>query len=116
MHITMSPATISTMRWRTRSASRPAPGASSDHWPRIHAEQLQQVREPLGWMLRLGRRALVGEVRGVFGAAARGPGTDWLPPAWLLPHQVDAARRLAGILRAFGGALCGDAVGLGKTF
>ncbi len=40
----------------------------------------------------------------------------WNPPTWLLPHQVDAARRTAASLEVFGGALLADAVGLGKTF
>ena len=37
-------------------------------------------------------------------------------PAWLLPHQADAARRCDAILRRFGGVLLADGVGLGKTF
>lgn len=41
---------------------------------------------------------------------------DWTPPAWLLSHQVDAARRLAGMLSTFHGAILADAVGLGKTY
>jgi hypothetical protein len=49
--------------------------------------------------------------------AARGPALDdWHPPPWLLPHQAHAASRVAGSLRAFGGALLADAVGLGKTY
>ena len=57
------------------------------------------------------------DVRPAFARAARGATHDaWQPPAWLLPHQVDAARRLAGSLGAFGGAICADAVGLGKTY
>jgi len=41
---------------------------------------------------------------------------NWTPPAWLLPHQVSAARRIAAILHRFGGALLADAVGMGKTY
>ncbi|NIM52133.1 MAG: hypothetical protein GTN78_08195 [Gemmatimonadales bacterium] len=49
--------------------------------------------------------------------AVLGPTADgWSPPTWLLPHQVDAARRIAASLRTFGGALLADAVGLGKTY
>ncbi len=49
--------------------------------------------------------------------ASRGPGLDpWSPPQWLLPHQPDAARRIAGSLEIFRGALLADAVGLGKTY
>jgi superfamily II DNA or RNA helicase len=41
---------------------------------------------------------------------------EWTPPAWLLPHQRDAAGRLATALKVFGGALLADAVGLGKSY
>lgn len=41
---------------------------------------------------------------------------SWQPPGWLFPHQVDAARRVAGALEILGGALLADAVGLGKTY
>ncbi|HUF26500.1 MAG TPA: DEAD/DEAH box helicase [Gemmatimonadaceae bacterium] len=34
----------------------------------------------------------------------------------LAPHQRDAAHRLDGVIRRFGGALLADAVGLGKTY
>ena len=40
----------------------------------------------------------------------------WTPPNWLLPHQVAAARRVAGSLQCFGTAVLADAVGLGKTY
>ncbi len=36
-------------------------------------------------------------------------------PAWLLPHQADAARRCRAILHRFGGVLLADGVGVGKT-
>ncbi|MDH4044724.1 MAG: DEAD/DEAH box helicase [Gemmatimonadota bacterium] len=50
-------------------------------------------------------------------AALRGAADDtWDPPPWLFPHQVDAARRIAGALACFSGALLADAVGLGKTY
>ena len=53
----------------------------------------------------------------LLGRAALGCSLDaWHPPSWLLPHQMDAARRVAGSLRVFGGSLLADAVGLGKTF
>jgi len=75
------------------------------------------VREPLSWVLRLGQRGSPGDVLAALARAARGPADDdWRPPPWLLPHQIDAARRLAGSLAAFGGAICADAVGLGKTY
>jgi len=46
-----------------------------------------------------------------------GPYEDqWQTPAWLLPHQVDAARRISANIEVFRGALLADAVGLGKTY
>ena len=49
--------------------------------------------------------------------ALLGPADDaWRYPDWLLPHQTDAARRIAGALSVFSGALLCDAVGLGKTY
>lgn len=61
---------------------------------------------------RLPRDAAVAGLR----AALRGPADSrWEPPPWLHPHQRDAARRLAGTLRVFSGALLADAPGLGKT-
>src|SRR5207244_11812782 len=37
-------------------------------------------------------------------------------PAWLAPHQVPAAERLAAIIARHGGALLADEVGLGKSY
>jgi superfamily II DNA or RNA helicase len=56
-------------------------------------------------------------VRAIVHAALRGPSLDtWEPPDWLYPHQREGARRIAGILDRFRGALLADAVGLGKTY
>ncbi|MGD2136039.1 MAG: DEAD/DEAH box helicase, partial [Gemmatimonadales bacterium] len=53
----------------------------------------------------------------VLQSAAAGPRLSrWTPPSFLLPHQIEAARRVAGSLAAFRGALLADAVGLGKTY
>lgn len=89
----------------------------SDRWPRIAAEQLQLVREPLAWQIAAARPAHLREVCAVLARAAQGAADSrWVPPAWLLPHQIDAARRIAGRLAAFRGALLADAPGLGKTY
>ncbi len=86
-------------------------------WPRITAEALRLVREPLRWRLDLGRRVDRDTALPALRRAALGPcDGDWPPPAWLLPHQVTAARRLSARLRSFGGAVLADAVGLGKTY
>lgn len=56
-------------------------------------------------------------VRAIVHEALRGSSLDaWQPPEWLYPHQRDGARRIAGILERFRGALLADAVGLGKTY
>lgn len=88
--------------------------------PRILSEDLAPVPEPLAVALR---PAAGGEAppRAVVALAARalldgatGAPAPW--PAWLAPHQVPAAERLAAILARHGGALLADAVGLGKSY
>ena len=85
-------------------------------WPAITAEALRAVHEPADLLALPGPRiAAAAAVRAVR-SALRGPADDaWDPPSWLLPHQRDAARRIAGSLACFSGALLADAVGLGKT-
>lgn len=88
-----------------------------DPWPRITAEQLKAVREPLAWQLGAAERTVPERLRPLLGAAAIGAADHgWIPPAWLLPHQISVARRIAGRLKAFRGALLADAPGLGKTY
>ncbi len=89
----------------------------SAEWPRILSEDLTAPAEPLALLLRpgapvhprvvaqLAARALLGPVEGAL-----------LLPAWLVPHQEPAARRLSAILDRYGGALLADAVGLGKSY
>ena len=85
--------------------------------PGFIAEQLRQVREPLQWCLRLGERAAPRQLEATLRRALLGPALeDWEPPDWLFPHQIDAAKRIAGSMQIFGGALLCDAVGLGKTY
>ncbi len=65
----------------------------------------------------MGPAASPSATRSIIGRAARGPYLDtWSPPAWLLEHQLDAARRAAAALEIFGAVLLADAVGLGKTY
>lgn len=82
----------------------------------LTAESLVLVRDPLRWPLALGVRGDADTVRARIRVALAGPEAPWTPPAWLLDHQVGAARRIAGALEAFHGALLCDAVGLGKTY
>ncbi len=75
------------------------------------------MREPLAWTLADLERSSAEAVHAVLARSERGTWlVDWTPPVWLLPHQAPAARRLAGSLLAFGGALLADAVGMGKTY
>ncbi len=88
-----------------------------DPWPRITAEQLKVVREPLAWQLGAAERTAPQRLRSLLGTAAIGAADHaWTPPAWLLPHQMTVARRIAGRLKVFRGALLADAPGLGKTY
>lgn len=91
--------------------------ARSHVWPRILAEQLAPPREPLALLLRPG--SLVPPAIATR-CAARALLGEWdnsrLLPGWLKPHQVRAAERLGAILERYGGALLGDAVGLGKSY
>ena len=83
----------------------------------VRADALRVVREPLRLTLGPFVSCDPPAVARLLGRAALGCSLDaWLPPSWLLPHQMDAARRDAGSLRVFGGSLLADAVGLGKTF
>jgi superfamily II DNA or RNA helicase len=75
------------------------------------------VREPAAWRADPGPRLDAARVAAAIRGAMRGPADDaWEPPGWLLEHQRDATRRIAGALTVFGGALLADAVGLGKTY
>jgi len=104
-------------RSRTRSGFPGTSAPRSAPWPTIGAETLHVVREPVAWRADPGPRLDPARVAAAIRGALRGPADDaWQPPAWLLDHQRDAARRIAGALAAFGGALLADAVGLGKTY
>src|SRR6266705_4235803 len=106
-----------TTRWRSCSSSTLRTAVHSAEWPRILSEDLTAPAEPLALLLRpgapvhprvvaqLAARALLGPVEGAL-----------LLPAWLVPHQEPAARRLSAILDRYGGALLADAVGLGKSY
>ena len=75
------------------------------------------MREPLRLGLQAMHRTTPSTVDAFLRRAARGTSLDdWEPPTWLYPYQADAARRIAGSLAVFQGALLADAVGLGKTY
>ena len=94
----------------------PPPAPIWPLWPAITADALRVVHEPADLLVVPGPRIAALDAATAVRAALRGPADDaWEPPPWLLPHQRDAARRIAGSLACFTGALLADAVGLGKT-
>src|SRR5881397_987505 len=103
------------VRWHPWHPWPPRPQA-----PRILAEQLAPLREPLAALLRPGTEA----PPAVVAAAGARALLDLAPleeapqawPRWLASHQVAAAQRLIAILQRYGGALLADAVGLGKSY
>src|SRR5215472_16771291 len=107
-----SPTTTSTTPSRTRSVSRDPFAGFFAQSPRISADVLRLVKEPVRWCLDIGARVTPDAVALLVRSALRGPSEDrWTPPAWLLPHQQDAARRIAARRDVFRGALLADAVG-----
>jgi superfamily II DNA or RNA helicase len=88
--------------------------------PRILSEDLVPVPEPLAEALRPGtegapRAVAARAARALLDGGATAPApTAW--PAWLAPHQITAAARVAAILARHGGVLLADAVGLGKSY
>src|SRR5438132_1780195 len=89
-------------------------------WPRILSEQLVAVAEPLTVALEPAAQAapravIASATRALLDSAPVGEApVAW--PAWLAPHQVPAAERLAAIIARHGGALLADEVGLGKSY
>jgi superfamily II DNA or RNA helicase len=84
------------------------------------AETLAGIADPLFPALASARRAGPAQAaRAILGgllAPLELPLPAVEPPAWLLPHQAEAALRTWAILERFGGALLADGVGLGKTY
>ena len=77
------------------------------------------MREPVTSWLDPGPRRDPSELLPTLHRAAAGCwDDDWDPPlpSWLMSHQISAARRIAGALRVFRGALLADDVGLGKSY
>ena len=87
-------------------------------WPRILAEDLCAVAEPLGALLVPGATADPAAVTARVARELIAPGDEPCEDLadWLTPHQRPAARRLLSIVRRHGGAVLADAVGLGKSF
>jgi hypothetical protein len=84
--------------------------------PRIVAESLEAVPDPLVTALRPGPPASGVAVAGALARSlASIEATDEAPP-WLLPEQVPSFRRVLAALRHHGGAVLADPVGSGKTY
>ena len=84
--------------------------------PRIVAEHLQAVREPLGLSLTPGPPASGAEVARALARSLLPPEHPATPPSWLLPGQRRSFRRALAALVRHGGALLADPVGSGKTY
>ena len=105
--------------WRDTLDSPLPRSAHSVVWtspPRIVAESLEAVPDPLVTALRPGPPASGVTVAGAL-ARSLAPieAIDEAPP-WLLPEQVQSFRRVLAALRHHGGAVLADPVGSGKTY
>lgn len=90
----------------------------SSAWPRILAEQLVPLSEPLAALVRPGQPASPASVVRLAAEALLElpPWTADRWPAWLAPHQQPAAERVSAILGRYCGAVLADAAGLGKSY
>jgi superfamily II DNA or RNA helicase len=84
--------------------------------PRIVAESLVGVANPLLTGLAAGPCASGAEVARALVRSLTPPEADACPPPWLLPGQVRSFRRALAALERYGGALLADPVGSGKTY
>src|SRR4051812_37950684 len=125
----VSPATLVTAKQYRRSWMTLRPGIldsparasvpSGVCWtapPRIVAESLQAVPDPLLTALRPGPAASGRAVAASLTGALTPEESLDPPPPWLLPAQVQSFRRVLAALRRHGGAMLTDPVGSGKTY
>lgn len=90
--------------------------SSSRRWPRIVAESLTGVAEPVTTLTARPVSATVSEVIATT-AAAIAPGRSCaVPPPFLQPQQVDSWRRALHALEQWGGALLAEPTGSGKSW
>ena len=80
------------------------------------AEALEQIRDPLATVLRLGPAGPAELVARAIAGSLAPREADLPPPAWLRPEQVPPFRRAAAGIARYGGALLADPVGSGKTW
>jgi Helicase conserved C-terminal domain len=84
--------------------------------PRLVAEALVAVREPLTTVLRPGPPAPAAAIACALARSLAPPEARDPAPTWLWPDQVPSFRRALYALRRFGGGLLADPVGSGKTY
>ncbi|HEY6059738.1 MAG TPA: DEAD/DEAH box helicase [Gemmatimonadales bacterium] len=85
--------------------------------PRILAESLRPLEEPLALLVTAGPEVSPPTAcRAAALALLDLPVRSSPAPDWLQPHQVPAHTRLLAIMARFGGAVLADAVGLGKSY
>jgi hypothetical protein len=101
----------------------PCPPASGPRWPaswppapRIVAESLAPVTDPLRTALAPGPPAPPTEVARALARSMLPDESALPPPPWLLPGQTRSFRRVLAALDRYGGALLADPVGSGKTY
>ena len=89
---------------------------SSRRWPRVVAESLATVEEPVETLGQPPLPATVGDVAAAT-AAWLAPGRSCVdPPAFLRPEQIDSWRRAQHALLHRGGALLAEPTGSGKSW
>ena len=88
----------------------------SRRWPRIVAESLAGVAEPITTIGRRPVRATTAEVLAAADAAMSPGRARALPPAFLQPQQIDPWQRVHHALAHWGGALLAEPTGTGKTW
>lgn len=85
--------------------------------PRILAESLRPLEEPLALLVTAGPEVTPPTAcRAAALALLDLPHRSCPAPDWLQPHQTPAHTRLLAIVDRFGGAVLADAVGLGKSY
>jgi len=84
--------------------------------PRVVAEALVPVPDPLRAILVPGPPAAAHDVAAALASALAPPTAADTPPPWLDPAQAKAFQLLLHALRAHGAALCAESAGSGKTY
>ncbi|HTO73299.1 MAG TPA: helicase-related protein, partial [Gemmatimonadales bacterium] len=105
--------------WRPTSGWRVVTASRCWRWPdapRVVAEALVDVAEPLSGVVGVGPAAPAPEVARAMAAAMALPVSPVSPPAWLLPSQRQSFGRARAALDRYGGALLAESVGTGKSW